>query len=182
MAAVLIAPIHHPRHQHPDDSRLRPAAPSEHQRGPSAHRDRAARPTGRCAAARRPFTSSAVAVGLLMALLTVVGGAAAVSLAGGVLSASSVEVVQSSGVDHAAPSVVATTAPSASGTDRVGAVAVADGTTQIWIVRPGDSLWSIAATVAPDSDPRPIVDELSRRLGGAELQPGQRISLDGLDR
>lgn len=50
----------------------------------------------------------------------------------------------------------------------------------VWVVQPGDSLWSIAAAVAPGADLRPIVDELASRAGGDGLQPGQRISLDGL--
>lgn len=57
-----------------------------------------------------------------------------------------------------------------------------DGSGAVHVVQPGDTLWSIAAVVAPGSDPRPIVDELARRSGGAGLQPGQRISIDGLVR
>lgn len=50
----------------------------------------------------------------------------------------------------------------------------------VWVVQPGDSLWSIAAAVAPGADLRPVVDELARRTGGGNLQPGQRIPVDGL--
>jgi nucleoid-associated protein YgaU len=50
----------------------------------------------------------------------------------------------------------------------------------VHVVRPGDTLWSIAASVAPGRDLRPVVDELARRAGGATLQVGQRIDLDGL--
>ena len=50
----------------------------------------------------------------------------------------------------------------------------------VWVVQPGDSLWSIAAAVAPGADLRPVVDELAQRTGGGNLQPGQRIPLDGL--
>ncbi len=50
----------------------------------------------------------------------------------------------------------------------------------VWVVQPGDSLWSIAAAVAPGADLRPVVDELARRAGGGSLQPGQRIPVDGL--
>ncbi len=57
-----------------------------------------------------------------------------------------------------------------------------DGPAAVHVVQPGDTLWSIAAAVAPGSDPRPIVDELARRSGGAGLQPGQRIAIDGLVR
>ena len=50
----------------------------------------------------------------------------------------------------------------------------------IYVVEPGDTLWSIASRTQPDADPRPIVDALAERLGGASLQPGQRLRLDGL--
>lgn len=42
-------------------------------------------------------------------------------------------------------------------------------------VQPGDTLWSIAARVAPGTDPRAEVDALQRinRLGGPALVPGQ---------
>jgi LysM repeat protein len=60
--------------------------------------------------------------------------------------------------------------------------AAADAAALVHVVQPGDTLWSIAATVAPGSDPRPIVDELARRSGGTGLQPGQRIALEGLVR
>jgi hypothetical protein len=50
----------------------------------------------------------------------------------------------------------------------------------VHVVRPGDTLWSIATSVAPGRDPRPVVDELARRAGGGALQPGQRIPLEGL--
>ena len=51
---------------------------------------------------------------------------------------------------------------------------------EVWVVQPGDSLWSIAAAVAPGADLRPVVDQLAARTGGVNLQPGQRISMEGL--
>lgn len=44
-------------------------------------------------------------------------------------------------------------------------------------VRPGDTLWAIAARVAPDTDPRAEVAALRRanHLAGVLLQPGQRL-------
>lgn len=44
-----------------------------------------------------------------------------------------------------------------------------------YTVRPGDSLWVAAEHVAPDSDPRDVVDALEAARGGAPLLPGERI-------
>jgi LysM domain len=44
-----------------------------------------------------------------------------------------------------------------------------------YVVRPGDTLWSIAAAIAPDSDPRPVVDALRDANGGPNLQVGERL-------
>jgi Tfp pilus assembly protein FimV len=46
---------------------------------------------------------------------------------------------------------------------------------ETYVVRPGDTLWSIAAAIAPDSDPRPVVDALRDANGGPELQVGERL-------
>jgi hypothetical protein len=45
------------------------------------------------------------------------------------------------------------------------------------VVHPGDTLWSIVSRLAPEEDPRPLVDELSDARDGAPLQPGERIRL-----
>lgn len=50
--------------------------------------------------------------------------------------------------------------------------------TALYIVQPGDTLWSIAAGIAPGADPRPTVDRLARRNGGASLEAGQRLVLE----
>jgi Tfp pilus assembly protein FimV len=42
-------------------------------------------------------------------------------------------------------------------------------------VRPGDTLWAIAVRLAPDEDPRPLVDELMAARDGAPLEPGEVI-------
>jgi hypothetical protein len=52
--------------------------------------------------------------------------------------------------------------------------------TAVYVVQPGDTLWSIARRVRPDRDPRTVVDELSSRVPGG-LQPGQRLDLTDLD-
>jgi nucleoid-associated protein YgaU len=46
-----------------------------------------------------------------------------------------------------------------------------------YVVRPGDTLWSIAAAVAPESDPRPIVHALRAANGGPQLEVGQRLDI-----
>jgi LysM repeat protein len=46
-----------------------------------------------------------------------------------------------------------------------------------YVIRPGDTLWSIARGLAPSEDPRRVVDELERRndLDPEHLVPGQAI-------
>jgi hypothetical protein len=58
--------------------------------------------------------------------------------------------------------------------------AVAADAPTVHVVRPGDTLWSIARALEPDGDLRAVVDRLADRAGGSGLQPGQRIDLDGL--
>jgi hypothetical protein len=48
-------------------------------------------------------------------------------------------------------------------------------TDEVYVVQPGDTLWSIAERIAPDSDPRPIVEELREMTGGVELDVGDRV-------
>ncbi|HEX6423797.1 MAG TPA: LysM peptidoglycan-binding domain-containing protein [Acidimicrobiales bacterium] len=47
-----------------------------------------------------------------------------------------------------------------------------------YVVQPGDTLWSIATQIAPDADPRPVVDALRAANGGPELEVGTRLTLD----
>lgn len=46
-------------------------------------------------------------------------------------------------------------------------------------VMPGDTLWSIAAAVAPAADPREVIGEISRlnMIDGGALQVGQKLSI-----
>jgi LysM domain len=46
-----------------------------------------------------------------------------------------------------------------------------------YIVQPGDTLWSIASEIAPDRDPREVVDALREANGGPELEVGDRLTL-----
>ncbi|HEX6236135.1 MAG TPA: LysM domain-containing protein [Acidimicrobiales bacterium] len=48
---------------------------------------------------------------------------------------------------------------------------------ETYVVQPGDTLWTIARRIAPDSDPRPVVDALRSANGGAELGVGQELVL-----
>jgi hypothetical protein len=48
---------------------------------------------------------------------------------------------------------------------------------QTYVVKPGDTLWSIAAAIAPDSDPPPVVDALREQNGGPDLQVGERLTI-----
>jgi hypothetical protein len=47
------------------------------------------------------------------------------------------------------------------------------------VVRPGDSLWSVATRLARGEDPRPVVDALAEARGGALLTPGERVEWGG---
>jgi LysM domain len=46
-----------------------------------------------------------------------------------------------------------------------------------YVVREGDTLWTIARRLAPGSDPRPVVDQLSAMNGvdAGRLVPGQTL-------
>jgi hypothetical protein len=46
-------------------------------------------------------------------------------------------------------------------------------------VRAGESLWSLAEDLAPDSDPRDVVDDILalNQLSSAGLEPGQRLAI-----
>jgi nucleoid-associated protein YgaU len=47
----------------------------------------------------------------------------------------------------------------------------------VYVVQPGDTLWSIARKLDSGADPRETVDHLVELNGGAALQPGQRLRL-----
>jgi hypothetical protein len=52
-------------------------------------------------------------------------------------------------------------------------------TIEIYIVQPGDTLWSIATGVSVEGeDVRPIIDHLKSVAGGSALDVGQRIVID----
>ena len=66
-------------------------------------------------------------------------------------------------------------APSAAGGPSSGALAEASTV----VVEPGDTLWSIAAAVAPDADVRITVDQLLALNGSSPIVPGQELILPG---
>lgn len=48
----------------------------------------------------------------------------------------------------------------------------------VHVVQPGDTLWSVARSLEPDGDVRPLVARLRAASGGGPLVPGQRLRLD----
>ena len=53
-------------------------------------------------------------------------------------------------------------------------------TSAVYVVQPGDTLWTIAERVAPGADPRPVVAELRQRHGDTELEVGDRLDVANL--
>ena len=56
---------------------------------------------------------------------------------------------------------------------------VAPATFETVTVMPGDTLWSIAEGIAPESDPRDVIGEITRlnMLQGGALQIGQELAV-----
>jgi hypothetical protein len=52
-----------------------------------------------------------------------------------------------------------------------------DVAVHVVVVRPGDTLWSIAAASRPRGDVRILVDELAAEVHGRALQVGERITV-----
>jgi hypothetical protein len=52
---------------------------------------------------------------------------------------------------------------------------LADG--QVWVVRPGDTIWSIAESIDPNGDVRPLVDRITQQLHGSELYPREHLAI-----
>jgi hypothetical protein len=53
----------------------------------------------------------------------------------------------------------------------------APASSRVWVVRSGDTLWTIATALEPGADVRPLVDRLSAQVGGATIYPGERIPI-----
>jgi hypothetical protein len=58
-----------------------------------------------------------------------------------------------------------------------GAARALTASAQLYVVQPGDTLWSIVVARDHGADPRPEVDRLAMELGGRPLQAGDRIQL-----
>ena len=48
---------------------------------------------------------------------------------------------------------------------------------RVYVVQPGDTVWSIAHRLQPSGDERPLVARIDADLGGAPLQAGQALTL-----
>ena len=60
-----------------------------------------------------------------------------------------------------------------------GAPSGARHTARTYVVRPGDTLWSIAGDLSPGTDPRPVVHAIARANGvdAGSLVPGQQLAI-----
>jgi hypothetical protein len=47
----------------------------------------------------------------------------------------------------------------------------------VYVVQPGDTLWSIAERLDPQGDPRPTMATLAAQVGGDIVRPGERLVL-----
>ena len=47
---------------------------------------------------------------------------------------------------------------------------------ELVVAEPGDSLWSIAQRLAPDADPREVVDALAAARGTTAVIPGESLT------
>ena len=63
------------------------------------------------------------------------------------------------------------------GEKEVGADLSSTAPREIYIVAPGDTLWSIATAIDSDGDPRDTVDRLAQLNGGSSIYVGQRLVL-----
>jgi hypothetical protein len=52
-----------------------------------------------------------------------------------------------------------------------------DTCSQVYVARPGDTLWAVATRFSRGGDPRALVAGLEAQVGGAVLQPGERLAV-----
>ncbi|MGH9073966.1 MAG: LysM peptidoglycan-binding domain-containing protein [Acidimicrobiales bacterium] len=60
---------------------------------------------------------------------------------------------------------------------RAGALDAAPAGVRLYVVKPGDTLWGIATSLAGNGDPRPIMDRLARQVPTGVLVVGERLAL-----
>jgi hypothetical protein len=48
---------------------------------------------------------------------------------------------------------------------------------EVYVVQPGDTLWTIARSIQPEGDVRSLVDRLAEAHGSGPLRPGERLAL-----
>jgi hypothetical protein len=49
------------------------------------------------------------------------------------------------------------------------------GVDAVYVVQPGDTVWTVARRLQPSGDVRGLVDRIVARNGGAALRPGQAL-------
>lgn len=157
MAAVVLAP-----HPEPRRPALRLVVSTPHEPG-------SVRRTVPVARRRQPaavYRRRRVAALLVVLTALVLGRTAIGALAA---PADDLAVVTAAALDAPAAEVAPAAEPAASPAEP-----------RVYVVRPGDTVWSIAEQLQPGGDVRALVDQLTERAGGSGLQAGQRIALDGL--
>ena len=58
-----------------------------------------------------------------------------------------------------------------------GAVELQSVSAVMYVVAPGDTLWSIVHSVDPTGDERPLVDKLVSQLHGTVIYPGEQVEV-----
>lgn len=121
-----------------------------------------------------PPLDVAMIVGLALAAVVVFGGLLLIRAAqGSPVSDNWQDVVNDAGVARTAGVADGSTDAKQSGELGTGS---ADGSdVGIVVAGPGDTMWSVARELAPESDPRPVVAALIDANGGESLQIGQQI-------
>ena len=82
-----------------------------------------------------------------------------------------------------AGAVAATASAGLAGHAFAGGAATRPAARHVYVVRSGDTLWSIAQRVAPERDPRPLVDAISKVNGidAGALVPGRALVIPAGD-
>jgi LysM repeat protein len=62
--------------------------------------------------------------------------------------------------------------------DGTGATPAPASTADVYVVQPGDTLWTIARSLQPEGDVRGLVDRLDEAHGPGPLRPGERLAID----